>query len=305
MDTRKLPPCLALLCLLLPCASVQGVSYLLPYSLQGVRLAPSLYTGNLSPLVGGWEAKPFSGAPLFSWHVAQWGIVEDLPTATSCSGECQDREWQLGNAYATVEAQDGGITLTQDARDPAFACREFDLYLEPNDAGYPGYAPGIVPFTPPPSLAASASLVVGATQEIREARQGTRCDPGWNLATTLVALLFLNPTAEQVIFYQLITYDSRGAHFGGFWFFTGPTVYGINDSVDVLGFPPLVPYEGPVAYRIDVLPRLTELLANGPAPLDRDVRHWKVSGLYLGSATNGEAQIVSTHGNVSLVGELK
>jgi hypothetical protein len=300
MCIRKMRNCLALFCLLLPCSSAQGFSYLWPYSLAVLQTAPAVYTGQLSGRLGEmWYVSP-------SWHVAQWGIEEDLPTTIDCLGNCYDSEWQVANAYGAIYAKDGTLTLRQDARDDDYGCREFDLNIEPNDPlTYPDYARGLLPFAARPFLADSESLVVAATQEVQEASHGTRCPPGWNLATTLIALVFLNTTAEQVIFYQLITYDSREAHFTGFWFYSGPTVYGVNDSVDALGFSPLVPHGGPVAYSINVLPRVTALIANGPEPLDRDLRNWKVSGLYLGSATNGKAQIVSTHSYISLEGELK
>jgi hypothetical protein len=304
MCTRKMKNCLALFCLLLPCSNAQGFSYLWPDSLAVLQTAPAVYTGQLSGRLGEmWYVSP-------SWHVAQWGIEEELPTTIDCLGNCYDNEWQTANAYATIYAKDGTLTLRQDSRDDNFGCREFDLYIEPNDLltyslTYPDSASGLLPFSDRPSLADSKNLVVEVTQEVREASHDTRCPPGWNLATTLIALTFLNTTSDQVIFYQLITYDSRGEHFTGFWFFSGPTEYGVNDSVDVLGFSPLVLHEGPVAYSINVLSRVTELIANGPEPLDKDLHHWKVSGLYLGSATNGEARIVSSHSNINLVGDLK
>jgi hypothetical protein len=290
--------CLSLLVLLLSCSRAQGFSYLPPYSLAALRIAPSAYTGKLGRRLG--EARRVRS----SWHVAQWGIEEDLPATIDCLGNCHDNEWQAANAYATLYAKDGALTLRQDSRDAKFGCREFDLNIEPNDPlTYPHYPRGLRRRAARPVLADSKTLVVEATQEVQEASHGSRCPPGQNLATTLIALVFLNPAAEQVIFYELITYDSRGRHFTGWWFFSGPTVYGVSDSVEVLGFSALSPHEGPVVYSIDVLPRMVELITNGPAPLDTDLRHWKVSGLYLGSATNGAAQIISIHSNVSLVGE--
>jgi hypothetical protein len=298
MCHRTARNCLSLFVLLLSCSSAQGFSYLAPYSLAVLRPAPSAYTGKLGRRLG--EVRRMRSA----WHVAQWGIEEDLPATMDCLGNCHDNEWQVANAYATIYAKDGTLTLRQDARDDKFGCREFDLNIEPNDPlTYPHYPRGLRRLAARPVLANSKTLVVEATQEVQEASHGTRCPPGQNLATTLIALIFLNPTAEQVIFYQLITYDSRGRPFTGWWFFSGPTVYGVNDSVEVLGFPPLFPREGAIPYSINVLPRVTELIANGPAPLDKDLRHWKVSGLYLGSATNGEAQIISTHSHISLEGE--
>ena len=292
---------LAVSFLLLSCASVQGFPYLYPSSLATLYTAPAAYTGNLSFVLG--ERDNF----LPSWHIAQWGIEKELPATIDCLGNCHDGKWQVANAYATVAVTDDTVTLKQDSRADNFGCREFDLLLEPNDSlTYPYFLSGLLPFAYRPFLADSQTLVVKATQEVEEARHGTRCRPlDINLAATVIGLSFLNPVAEQVLFYQLMTYDSRGAHFTGFWFFTGPSEYGVNDSVDVLGFPSLRVHEGPVAYSIDVLPRVQALIANGPESLDKDLRNWKLGGLYIGSATNGEAQIVSHHSAIRLFGAIK
>src|SRR4051812_27710357 len=109
--------------LLLWCSSVQGFTYLYPASLATLYTAPATYTGDLSRPLG--EEADF----LPSWHIAQWGIAEELPATINCLGNCHDNTWQVANAYATVAVTDDTVTLRQDARDDSFGCREFDLLL--------------------------------------------------------------------------------------------------------------------------------------------------------------------------------
>jgi hypothetical protein len=62
-------------------------------------------------------------------------------------------------------------------------------------------------------------------------------------------------------------------------------------------------------YDLDVLPRVIELLREGPPPgggrMDSDTAHWKPVSLYISSATNGEATMVSEHQGVDLRYDLK
>src|SRR5215475_735075 len=92
---------LALFFLLVPCSNVQGFSYLYPYSLANLQIAPSVYTGDLSLPLGEMEGAPSA------WHIAQWGIVEDLLPTIDCLGNCYDNEWQVANTYAAIHAKDG------------------------------------------------------------------------------------------------------------------------------------------------------------------------------------------------------
>ncbi len=271
-------------------------SYLTPYSLSSIRISPKTYTGGLSPVIG--HAK----FPV-QWHVAQWGILDELPITPVWLGA---NHWQLSNAYGIVESKndEGTLRLSLDSTNAQFGCGEFDLNIEPDvKFVYPAYPEPMLPFDDRPTLATATNLRYGALQEVSSAFQGTRCPGVENLASTMMALTFLNLTSHQVIFYQVVTYDSRGAEFNGFWFFSGPTEFGVNDSVDRLGGNALKVGEGPLFYDLDILPRIKIHIANGPTGLDKDLSHWKVSGLYLSANTNGEAKIDSNHGYIFLIGQ--
>jgi hypothetical protein len=112
--------------------------------------------------------------------------------------------------------------------------------------------------------------------------------------------MMINPHAhpEQVLFYQIITYDSRDYFFDMFYFDQGTwsnpyTTYGVDDSVEIYGETPLTRRK-PKSYDLNVAGRLKEIVLSGPASLDKNLDHWKVAGaLYFGSILNGEATIRS------------
>lgn len=290
--------CLTFFSLFLSCLANGWTNYLTPYSVMAVRLNPSSYARKLGPIVG------VNAVPA-NWHISQWGTLEDFHNAPTCMWNCGDGVlWSVSSPYASIASLGTALRFSQDSRDSDFACNEFDLLAEPDDVDiYDDAGDGMLPTGKRPTLAALSTLSVGTQQQVKSAWHGTRCPPGVNLATTLIGLVFRNPTSHQTLFYQIITYDSRGAFFRGFWFFTGPADFGVNDTVTVLGDSAMTS-GGPVKnYAFDILSRLKTLIATGPNGLDKDLSHWKVGGPYIGSATNGEATITSTHGNFGLVSQ--
>jgi hypothetical protein len=147
-------------------------------------------------------------------------------------------------------------------------------------------------------------------QEVITASQGSRCPAGYDLASTDFSFIFVNFSMfpPQVLYYQVITYDSRGWEFDGAWFESGAMEYGrlefgVSDSIQRLGFSSLTPGAGAVGYLVDVLPRLKAHIATGPEGLDRTLGNWKLHGFYMGSGTNGAATITSRYGPVRIIDE--
>lgn len=270
-------------------------SYLQPNAFSSIRLSPSVYTGQLGPIVGDTYLPT-------SWIVTQWGILEDLPSVPQV---LPDGTWKISNSFASVRSSplSDVLFLTQDARDSRFACNEFDLNVEPaSTVVYPGYTDPLIPIASSPTLADSKTLRIDALQKVQSSSRGLRCPAGENLGSTMVALIFSSAVTEQIIFYQIVTFDSRGAFFSGFWFFQGPKIFGVNDSVSLLGANALQVGDGGILYQLEVLSRVRSLITHGPVGLDKDLSHWKLRGFYLSSNTNGEATIESVHGHIRLIG---
>jgi hypothetical protein len=289
--------------------SAWGFSYLRAEPGPRFLLAPKVYTGDLWGPVG-------EGASIPSWHIAQWGIRQELPTQTDCLDDCTNGIWQIQNDDAAVRVfmsptQGRVVELAQDSMHPDYGCGEFDLFLEPNEEHvYPRYQSAFGPLSGRPTLAQQTRIVFAIVQEVLSATAGRRCAPYVDLAGVGFAFISLNTavTPRQVLYYQIVTYDSRGLTFDAFWFAAGMTgtgghEFGVSDSVQILGFAPLTPGGGAVGYRMDILPRLRALIAAGPPGLERDLTKWQLRGMYLGSGTNGAAKIVSRHAQIFLSGD--
>jgi hypothetical protein len=265
-------------------------------------------SGNALWLIDPISNQPYGQVGIFPsdsrWDIAQWGILNPLPLKTRRYG----KGWKVQNRDARVWVypnENGGyvVDLKQTSRNPAYGSREFDLFLGPNHFVLPGLPQNLMHYNDQPSLASLTSVHMKARQEVISAWHGTRASkfmgtPGYDCASTLLAVAMINPyrSPEQVLFYQIITYDSRGWLFDGFWFNGGtdnaPYVsYGVSDSVQNYGLAGLVPRR-PQAYNLEIGDRLRELVLTGPSSLDKDFTHWKVGGdLYFGSILNGEAAI--------------
>jgi hypothetical protein len=203
------------------------------------------------------------------------------------------------------------VELRQDSSASDYGCGEFDLFVEPNEThAYPFAPSGMIAPDLRPTLAGSQSLRISVVQEVLTASQGSRCPAGYDLATTVFSFIFLNLSVfpRQVLYYQVVTYDSHGWEFDGAWFERGVVGYGrlefgVSDSIQRLGFSALIPGAGAVGYLVDVLPRLKAHIAAGPEGLDRNLENWKLYGFYMGSATNGAATITSRYGPVRITDE--
>jgi hypothetical protein len=284
--------------------------------IQGrIRNAPSHQNGTLYPIIGEGFQRPH-------WHIAQWGIRHELSNITDCLGSCSDRAWQVRNATGSGRvkfrysySRGNVVELSQNTLASRFLgcdpAQEFDLFLEPNAAvgavdNYPGYPEGFIPLAQRPSLGMVTNLHVQVRQKVVTATQGTRCLSPYNLATTVIALVFRNGVTGHSLFYQIISYDSRGASFRTSWFATVPPFYGVNDSATVYGQPLLTPGSGSVRYDIDVAKRVKSLIQSSPhlpgkpGEKYKNPHNWKLVGAYFGSAINGEAAIASEYSEIRI-----
>jgi len=183
--------------------------------------------------------------------------------------------------------------------------------LEPNDPTYSNYPQGFADYNTTPPLSAITTLRLKALQEVLHAFQGKRCPAPFNLAGTILAVVFVNyhtkPNSPQAFFYQFHTYDSRPEDFTG-WFFTGHSGEGFNnwgysEYYDYYGYTELVPGRPGKAYDINIASRVKGLITSAPGNLDKELSHWKVKGIYVGSMLNGEATIRSAVDSVDFLYE--
>jgi hypothetical protein len=251
------------------------------------------------------------------WHIVQWGILNPLPVKTERYG----KGWRTQNKDAGIGANPsltGGyiFDLKQDSRNPNYGANEFDLFLEPNHFILPSLPQNLIHYDNQPSLSLLKAVHIKAWQKITSARHGTRGSslmgvPGYDLASTLLAVAMINPftSPQQILFYQIITYDSRGSVFNKEWFDYGTysdpyMTYGVSDSVQNCGVPALTIGKG-IAYNLNIIDRLKQVVLEGPVSLDKDLNHWKAAGgLYFGSWVNGEATIRSKIGFIDFTYEM-
>ncbi|MSQ47228.1 MAG: hypothetical protein EXR78_02380 [Deltaproteobacteria bacterium] len=259
------------------------------------------------------------------WYIAQWGIRFEFPAVIDCLGSCTDRTWQVRNAddsgriKFTHTGPTGNVAdLTQDTFgsrligcDPT---QEFDLLLLPTNTthavdNYPGSPEGWVKPSRRPTLGAVTNLHIQVRQEVVSATQGTRCNAPYNLASTLIGVVFLNQVTGHTLFYQIVSYDSRNASFNGSWFMTEAPYFGVNDDMAVYNRPLLVSGAPSVWYDIDIAERVKFLIRTSPyLPGDtigphKDLKNWQLAQVYFGSLINGEAALTSRHSEIRLYSE--
>lgn len=261
----------------------------------GIYLAPPIYDKTLYGPVGFFGVTP-------RWHIAQWGIQEPLPKEKI---SLKRGSWKVENRHAAVTYQKSGTyILKQDSRNLDTGCgwpgSEFDLLLEPNEArAYPGYPEGFILEGERPYLADMKSLHVMFTSRLRIAGHGKRCGEHKNLASSLVGIVFHSDKKNHGLFYQIVTYDSRTMSFSSSWFDKNAP-YGVSDSVEVFGYPPLVVGGAAQVYTLDIADRVKDHIQNGPLGIDKDLSNWRVFGIYFGSYTNGEGWITTEYKDVDL-----
>lgn len=298
---RLLAACVSFLASILLTFGAQAAEWLTTRPLPtDFMISPPTYTGALSgPLIGNFPAR---------WHIAQWGTRDPF---TMDRIERRPDGWQLWSAEASLTlttARDGRkeLLFQQTSVLPA-ACYEIDLFIEPNSSFfYPLSRPGIK--TMMRSLAQFPRLIVTFTQEIVEAWSGSQCPVNVNGAGIGLVFVNLTTTPPQAFFYQVATYESRGALFEGEWFYTGwldggYVNFGVVDSPEHFGYRGLQPGAGMAAYDLNLLARVQEMITSNTHGMERDLSRWFFRGFYIGTAINGEARILSRVGKVRIYSE--
>lgn len=285
--------------------------------LSKIWLAPTTYDGTLKGPVGpeGLTSEP-------TWHIAQWGIPEELPEQFTDLG---NRSWKIENTFAAATFTPLGSTYTVQLQQKVsdFDCtKEFDLLIEPTEAR--AYPPNpstaepkeaFIPEEERPSLALMDALRMQTTSRLISATQGTKCGLDTNpetqdLASTVFAIVFHNDAKNQGLFYQLATYDSRpGKTFNGEWFGTDEDLadetedlFGVSDSVSIpeLGGTLLTKGGSAITYNLNIAPRIKSLISSGHGGIDTELKNWKVFGAYYGSYVSPGSTITSEYSSLDI-----
>lgn len=309
---RLWPALLGLLLLLAPLgATAQGAGgdFILPIGNVALLAPPD------PPPPGG----PFlygATGPSPDWSIAQWNIPGGaLPpfsaagsVYTSIAAESQVRLSRRGAEIQVDLAQDGRVLpCTRADGQP----RESDLLLAPN--GLYVNAPGVPGLAPMPAhsqpLSALSGVVFSADVGLQNGfiARPKGCLVSQGNALAVVILTELDVPHPQTMFYQLqmstlcapqtaaqnpVCHGLPGAPL--YFFRTNP--FGATDFLPLLGTPYL--QSGAARHlRLDLLPRLRLVIANGPPGLDHDPAHWTVSGMYVGQHIWGDVRLRSSwHG---------
>jgi len=224
----------------------------------------------------------------------------EFPSTFSCSiplasPSCKDSTWAIAAKFAGVIVEPGGpplvqrVILEQDTRNIQATCSyEDNLFI---------YQETELTEDQNPPLVQLQGLTARFYQKINRVDQLDTCPAPLDLAGTLVGVKFVNTTTQQVLNYQVETFDSREAEFNGaYWSFqaaNGETVYGVSDSLGVYGIGQLKVLVTGKIFSLPILKRVKQLIKANPLGLDPNLRHWKVKAFFAGSTTNGHAFIQS------------
>jgi len=201
------------------------------------------------------------------------------------------------------------------------------------DAPLPDGADGIIPDAPPLSQHSALTLKFGSKVQYTNVSEGCSqgnanapCGVGGHVdyGYTTASIILENDVSGQVLFYQIILYDTRQDLGCGFnpcqantlWFdkgtsqssaMGGSTWYGVSHSIANYGKPCLKPMGPAGNYSLNVLPKLNQVIdsaaSSGAAGLDSNKSNWRVTQMYLGIGLQGDTLLTTLFYDVDLVGQ--
>lgn len=270
-------------------------------------IAPKNHDKTLYGPIGDSDSRPH-------WLIAQWNIPAELPKSPAGIST----GWTVENPHAQLSLKRGknGDTLVRlSQKGEALACGvEYDMFLSPIDRfTYPGYPEALLSPASPESRALGElkSLTLEFDAAEIEETVTPRCgktgkvDYGYIVAGVVVS----NHPAKQVLYYQILLRDTRASLYQHAcdngtvpWWWSGPVSYGINDTIAVYKSSCLAPgVEN--HYKLDILQRLKGHIQNGPGSLSKNLSHWKITGLYVGTGVEGSTTLTAAIGGIRLYGE--
>jgi hypothetical protein len=296
---------LLLLCAGMPFAHAAPRPLLTPFGDFAIR-APALPAGAGSPDFyaasgpdPGWQIVQWDipGGRLSSFRNSRDGAVEIL---TSTAPEALVRLRRSPDTESIALVQDGAALPCVSADGKP---RESDLFFSPKDRSTPGpsaLTSGLVP------IAQLQSLVLDTTLTVRLGMTARPKGCTVNQGTAVAAVVLTDRAAHpaQTLFYQLALAFPCGPGpasrvrqcEGGTraaWFFSPHNPFGAADYLAKAGEPYLKSGERR-SLRLDLLPRISKLIAAAPEKMDHDPTHWAVNNFYAGQHIWGDFAMAST-----------
>lgn len=287
-------------------------------------LQPITGVGLLEPTLNGIQPTYYGSSDAApNWRIAQWSmpgnklsplaatVAADGGTVLSASSTEASVSITLGAAPAVQLHQDGSILPCDNANGKP---RESDLFFSPG--GFHEPKPGVSGLTPAalqsPALAQLKSLVFSTSLSVKEGKAAHPKGCMVNQGGALIGVTLVNHAGPkpQTLFYQLQfsricdQTDPRTAQMchhisahPAYWSKVNP--FGGGDVLPALSVPMLASNQQR-NLQLDLLPRLKQLIAEGPAAMDKDLSHWSVGNIYLGQHIWGDVSLESSWKNISL-----
>lgn len=258
------------------------------------------------------------------WNIAQWNIPGGKlsPFLVHHAGRSTILYSHAAAASVTIVrgagAEHESARLRQDGAvlpcvDGDGKPRESDLFIGPNGQNTPLKSGMLRSGDGMPTLAEMSGLFQTVTLSARYGLAHTKKGCAVNQAGAIIGVVLSDLVASppQTMFYQISLNSFCGpgtaeriqlctsAHRQpAVYFPTNP--FGTDDALPLAGQPFLRNGERRTV-RLDLLPRLTLVIATGPAGIDRDISHWKIGGLYLGQHIWGDVTMETTWQDFRLV----
>ncbi len=249
-----------------------------------------------------------------NWFISQWNIPGEKmsPFLRSTTGDSTVFEAHAAAASVRIVAAGPATTVTLEQNGAILPCskadgrpREFDLFISPGKLLGPAGGAETNSAGLSVSLAGADSLIETAAIAPRFARIEQDKGCATNKANDMIALILYDKAVRpaQTFFYQLAlnrfcgrasvarTRECAGPP-PSYNFFSNRSPFGADDFLPLVGAPFIRSGEQQ-SFRVDVLPRLKQIINAGPPNMDHDVSHWVVDGLYAGQHIYGDV-VLST-----------
>jgi hypothetical protein len=258
------------------------------------------------------------------WRFAQWNNPHPFGQATSfCeNGSVTYRAQSASGSFklnTTAKCGTGGSASISPSAPVAFSISQngSDLACERGrfpieyDANFAPQRKSITAGMRRIPLTELSSLHHGLSVTVERDEQAAGAPCRLNAAGALSALVFINPSKRETLFYHLILHDSGEVRERkSAWWATGnkgvggwrPTAgqkrFGFRDTIGSFG---LSRFGAIIRFDADVLPRIKAVIREGASlGMDQDLNNWRLGSTYFGQHIWGKRSLATTWTHYSL-----
>lgn len=255
------------------------------------------------------KIKLYASTSAFSnWSVAQWDIPEQLPPFKGDATKNNFASFEFLNKKLIILHQNGAkLPCWKKFPTGKVLPDEFDLLFSPNGGDYSKFPQAFIGRRIP--LANLSKAVLSFNLSVSNPTLiNPSCPITW--ASAGVGFVLTNLKFRQALFYQISFIRFRGSRTGisvtklqPVWFMTGlnhqsggKRQYGFGDRAWASYKYPILSPGHEERIKIDILPRLKEILAQGGKQfkLDNTLSDWAITGEYFGQSVFGHMKFSST-----------